>query len=246
MSGWTESNNQLRSKLIEHIESNIICFNETHLKNDQTISIEGYHFHSYNRQHIHINAPKGSGGVGIFVRNHPFDIFEITIGDKSYDGILGILLKSKHTDYEIVVYSVHLPPENSPWGRNATDFFSYLLVQVYLLSDKDAIIVCEDLNSRIGETSDIILDIVGILRRCVIDKSINQHGHSFIDFLVDSKMCILNGQFDSNNDNFTSVSLRGRSMVNFVCVPHDCFNSCENFKVISPVSIIDSHGLQTL
>ena len=180
------------------------------------------------------------------MRNDLFDKFEINIVDKSYDGILGILLKSKHTDYEIVVYSVYFPPENSPWGRNATDFDSHLLDQVYLLSDKDAIIACGDLNSRIGETSDIISDIDGIPRRNVFDKSINQHGHSFIDFLADSKMCILNGRFDSDNDNFTSVSTRGRSVVNFVCVPHDCFNSCEKFEVISPVSIIDANGLQHL
>ena len=62
MSGWTESNNQLRSKLIEHIDSEIICINETHLKNEQTITLEGYRFYAHNRQHIHINAPKGSGG----------------------------------------------------------------------------------------------------------------------------------------------------------------------------------------
>lgn len=116
MSGWTESNNQLRSKLIEHIDSEIICINKTHLKNEQPINLEGYRFYAHNRQHIHINAPKGFGGVGIFVRNCLFETFEINILDRSYDGILGILLKSKHTEYEIVVYSVYLPPENSLCG----------------------------------------------------------------------------------------------------------------------------------
>lgn len=94
--------------------------------------------------------------------------------------------------------------------------------------------------------SDIISDIDGISRRTAVDKNVNQHGHTLIDFLIDSKMCVLNGRFDNNTDNFTSVSTRGRSVVDFVCVPHDCFNSCENFDVISPASIIGDHNLQSL
>ena len=70
--------------------------------------------------------------------------------DKSFDGILGILLTSKQTGYKIVIYSVYLPPENSPLGRNVVDFFSHLLGQIYLLSDNDAILVCGDLNFRLG------------------------------------------------------------------------------------------------
>lgn len=81
--------------------------------------------------------------------------------------------------------------------------------------------------------SDIISDIDGIPRRTAVDRNVNQHGHTLIDFLIDSKVCVLNGRFDSNTDNSTSVSIRGRSVVDFVCVPHDCFNSCENFEVIS-------------
>ena len=94
--------------------------------------------------------------------------------------------------------------------------------------------------------SDIISDIDGIPRRTAVDKNVNQHGHTLIDFLIDSKVCVLNGRFDNNTDNSTSMSIRGRSVVDFVCVPHDCFNSCANFEVISPASIIDDHNLQSL
>lgn len=81
------------------------------------------------------------------------------------------------------------------WGRNAADFYSHLLGHMYLSVEKDAIIMCMGTCSKIGELSDIITDIDGIPRRLVIDKNINQHGHTFIDFLIDSKMCILNGRF---------------------------------------------------
>ena len=76
---------------------------------------------------IHVNAPKGSGGVGIFVRNALFETFDISVIDRSYDGILGLALSNKVTSYKIAVFAAYLPPENSPWGRNATDFYSHLL-----------------------------------------------------------------------------------------------------------------------
>ena len=236
----------MRTKLIDHVDAQIICIHETHLKNNQTIAFDGYKFYSHNRQLTHINAPKGSGGVGILVHNYIYEDYEISVIDKSFEGILGILLTSKQTDYKIVIYSVYLPPENSPWGRNAMEFYSHLLGQIYLLSDNDAIFVCGDVNSRIGGLSDVINDIDGIPPRFSLDKMVNQHGHTFVDFLLDAKMCVLNGRFSHSSDNFTSISSRGRAVVDYILVPHDCFNSCENFEVISPTSIINQHNLQYL
>jgi hypothetical protein len=228
------------------MKSDIICVNETHLKATQTNALEGYRFSSHNRMLTHVNAPKGSGGVGIFVKNCLFDDFRVDVIDKSYDGILGLSFTAKSTNYKIIVYSVYLPPENSPWGRNATDFYAHLLGQIYLLSDCEAIFVCGDNNSRIGELQDIISDIDGIpLRKC-IDKSVNQHGQTFVDFLIDSKMCVLNGRFNEDRNTFTSGSVRGKSVADYVCVPRDCFNACNNFEVISPASILDKHNLKSL
>ena len=181
----------MRTKLIDHIDAQIICINETHLKNNQTINFDGYKFYAHNRQITHINAPKGSGGVGIFVRNSIYEEYEISIVDKSFDGILGILLTSKQTDYKIVIFSVYLPPENSPWGRNATDFFSHLLGQIYLLSDNDAIFVCGDLNSPLGGLSDVINDIDGIPPRSCLDKTFIPTWPYFCRFLIGCKnVCI--------------------------------------------------------
>ncbi len=39
-----------------------------------------------------------------------------------------------------------------------------------------------------------------------IDDVIHGHGEAMIDFLKDSKMCILNGRLSPENDNFTYSS----------------------------------------
>ena len=180
--------------LLKHVDSDIICINETNLKTTQVIELEGYQYNGHNRTSINVNAPKGSGGVGIFVRHILFDTFDVSVIDKSHDGILGIALSKKITSYKIAVFTTYLPPENSPWGRNARDFYSHLLGQMYLSSDIK-VILAGDLNSRIGNMSDTISDMDNIPKRNCLDTAVNSHGHIFLEFLNDSKMCVINGRF---------------------------------------------------
>ena len=92
-----------------------------------------------------------------------------------------------------------------------------------------------------------MLNVIDNIRpRNSIDHIVNQHGLTFIDFLCDSKICILNGRFDSDFDNFTCVSHRGRSVVDYVCVPHDCTDKCEKFEVIPVSDIVIKNQLQSL
>ena len=177
-----------------------------------------YTWYGFNRIEIHRNAPKPSGGVGIFVHSRICENFDIHIIDKSYDGILGIQFVHKTSEYVLVVYSCYLPPENSTRGRDAQGFYSHLLAQIYMNCDSDSIFIAADFNSRIGSLSDIINDIDTIPKRTIIDKSVNQHGHELLDFLNESKCCVLNGRFDSKNDNFTSISRKGKAVVDYMTV----------------------------
>lgn len=53
----------------------------------------------------------------------------------------------------------------------------------------------------------------------------------------------LNGRFNINEDNYTSVSLRGKAVVDYICVPHDILEQCNDFKVITSRSIIENGNL---
>ena len=216
--------------------------NETHLKSTQVIELEGYQFYGHNSMSIYVNAPKGSGGVGIFVRNTLFEIFDISVINRSNDGILGLALSNKVTPYKIAVFAAYLPPENSPWRRNATDFYSHLLGQIYLLSDVDTVVLAGDLNSRIGNMSDTISDMDNIPKRNCLDTAVNSHGHIFLEFLNDSKMYVLNGRFRESDNSFTSVSSKGKSIVDYICVPHDNFPEFQSFQVTSPSSLVAKYN----
>ncbi|VDI60035.1 Hypothetical predicted protein [Mytilus galloprovincialis] len=145
-------------------------------------------------------------------------------------------------DSNFLVFACYLPPENSSRGRDAPSFFAHLLAQIYLNDDCDAILLTGDFNLRIGSLPDTLNDIDCVPMRNTIDKSINQHGHEFIDFLNESKFCVLNGRFQ-DCDNFTSISKRGKSVVDYICVPHDVFDKCKKFEVLTAESIVNNNSL---
>jgi hypothetical protein len=66
--------------------------------------------------------------------------------------------------------------------------------------------------------------------REVIDATENHYGNLLVNFLVDNNVCMLNGRV-GNNDNFTCVSKKGRSVVDYVLIPHGNLPSVSDFKV---------------
>ncbi len=88
VNGWTELNSHIRITALKHLNPDIICLGQTHLKNDKMITICNYVPYDHKRQHIHVNAPKGLGGVYVSVKNSIYNDYKITELDKCYEGIL--------------------------------------------------------------------------------------------------------------------------------------------------------------
>lgn len=199
-----------------------------------------------NRSNVHVKAPKGSGGVGLFIKKHLCKNYKVDIIDNSFDGILGVKFTNKFSDYVFVVFSCYLPPESSPWGRDASSFFSHLLTQIYIQYDTDSIFICGDFNARISNIPDFDKDLDTIPPRLTIDNVHNQHGSSFLEFLNDCKFCVLNGRFGNKSNDYTFQSTRGHSVVDYICVPHDVYNQCSNFQIISCSDIVENAGLVSM
>ncbi len=71
---------------------------------------------------------------------------------------------------------------------------SYLLSLIYTTSEFDAVFAVGNVNSIIGSKQDFVQHIDNISPRLVKGNTSNKHGEEFIDFLLDIKMCILNGK----------------------------------------------------
>lgn len=60
---------------------------------------------------------------GVLVRNKLFDIYEITVKDKSVEGILALQLKNRFSGYCFVIFTCYLPPEVSTTSVGSHSFF---------------------------------------------------------------------------------------------------------------------------
>ena len=90
---------------------------------------------------------------------------------------------------------------------------------------------------------DCITDLDVLPDRQILDTQKNGHGKSFIEFLKDSKLCIVNGRVNPECDNYTFLSSRGKSVVDHFCVPHECLKFCVDFQILIMSDVIDTSCL---
>ena len=102
---------------------------------------------------------------------------------------------------------------------------------MYLYSDSSKLFICGDFNSRIGDMQDYDGQIDTIPKHQSLDSAKNKFVEYLIDFLKDTKCCVLNGRGDSSKDNITFLSPIGRSVVDYAVTPHSELNSFSNFTV---------------
>ena len=219
----------LRSLIICHLNYDIFCLCETHLKDNQSIKVENYRAYVHNRSNVHTRAKKGSGGVAILVKNGIMDVYDVTVMDREVDGILGLLFSRKQGSGSFIIFSCYLPPQESPWS-DATIFYSHLMYKMqefYFISD---VFICGDLNFRVGTYKDFIESVDTIKPRVVIDHEKNTYGKLLLKFLKDTNLCMLNGRLTPTQDDYTFVSTRGLSVVDYVLVPHHSVNNCHYFS----------------
>ena len=116
---------------------------------------------------------------------------------------------------------------------DTSSFYGHLISQLYLNSYADNVFVAGDFNARIGGRLDFI-ERMDLLNKChVLDKTINWYCDSFLEFIKDVKMCILNGRVTPEFDNFTCFNRNGCSIVDYIITDYDSLNKCKKCKVFS-------------
>ena len=149
--------------------------------------------------------------------------------DKTLDGILWIELKMKNDhDIKLLLCVCYLPPEGSSRGNIAQEFYDTLLSQIYMYYDDSPMLLCGDYNARIGSKIDWNNHEL-VTSRTPLDTTCNRFGDIFLEFLRDSNTCVLRGRH--TDDNYTCVSSRGRSVVDYIVVPKAQLNYTSDFRV---------------
>ena len=119
----------------------------------------------------------------------------------------------------------------------------HIIQQIYEYQNKGLLFICGDFNSRCGDNDDFISGIDSIKPRN--DFNTNLYGDHLIQFLIDCNMCILNGRNYTVND-FTSVSVKGCSVVDYCLVSHEHLHHFTDFNVIRTIDLINKIGVRNI
>ncbi|CAC5404135.1 unnamed protein product [Mytilus coruscus] len=168
---------------------------------------------------------------------------KVSQAKSSVEDILWIKLSHKYDDSNNICFCVcYLQPEGSSRLNDGEKFYNDLLQQVYCYQNEGFVYIGGDVNSRCGSEQDYIQGVDDINDREIIDVINNKYGDLLIDFLTSCNLCMLNGRADGNND-FTCVSKRGRSVVDYVVTPHEQLNICTSCDVYLMSDLIVDTGL---
>ena len=118
VNGWTESNSDLRILIIKGCNCDILCS-----KRNDKIFVENFTWFGHNRLSLHVNARKGSGGVGFLLHNSVLIQYNVDCINRTIEGVLIISLCHKQAETKIVLLGCYLPPEHSTRGRMSHDVF---------------------------------------------------------------------------------------------------------------------------
>jgi hypothetical protein len=215
---------------------------ETFLKNQDALLLQGYKWFGNNRCHIHVNARRGSGGVGMFVKQSFLNRYRVTVLDDSTEDILWVKFADGKSE-DMCVCVCYLPPSNSTRTNDAEQFFTTLLDQVSVFQNEGLMYICGDFNARCGDEIDYVEGVDQVCPREVVDHVTNKYVDLFTEFMIDCNICMCNGRINGKND-YTHVSHRGKSVVDYVLVPHEQLMYVSKFDVHLVSDIAEALSLQ--
>ena len=109
------------------------------------INIENYMWFGHNREKLHKNTKRGSGGFGFFVRKELNNYYDIESTDKTIEGILWVCVKTKDIQSAVHVcfyaYVCYLPPQESSRMVDQANFLDTLLGQIHMYG-RNALFLC--------------------------------------------------------------------------------------------------------
>ena len=180
--------------------------------------------------------------MGVLIHNRINKYFNCELLHAEYEGIMWVKFTARcDGSTPLLLCACYLPPETSTRRRDAAEFLDTLLGQVYEYQNHGLVFIGGDFNGRCGDLSEYIEGVDDIPDREVIDSVDNSQGNSLVDFMISANLCMLNGRHGTNN--FTCISHKGRSAVDYCFVPYEQLGFYNNFQVITMTDAVEQYSL---
>ncbi len=236
---------------------NIVCINETWLKND--VTIKGFREYYSHRTDRHFKARKDSGGLCIFVKDEINHCIERL--PSASDDILWLKVNKSRSklDYDIFICCAYISPEKSSYTKRQTkNILDFIDIDVNRYKKKGKVILCGDLNSRTSTSPDFDYssksdtciplpnsfnnDLETLLPpRSNKDIVVNNFGKWLLDTCISNDLMIVNGRFPGDKlGNYTCVKTNGSSVVDYNVISKDLCQMVNTFKVL-PLTEYSDH-----
>ncbi len=90
---------------------------ETHLSNDEICCLPGYYWEGFNRKFKHKNSRITHCGIGMFFKQSMYNTYNISVVDRTFDGIMCLKFNNKNTDFSMLINCLLPAPGELTMGQ---------------------------------------------------------------------------------------------------------------------------------
>ena len=140
------------AQVISYYRPDVLALAETWLKGDKVINVQGHKCFGQNRKQLNKKARRGSGGVGVLIRDDILNEYTVEVIDSEVEDVMSVKMCSTQDEGEELLLAVcYIRPESSSSGRSAEEKLQLLSEQVEKFGPMGPVIICGEFNARCGD-----------------------------------------------------------------------------------------------
>ena len=121
----------MQAEMIGYYKPDVLELAQTWFKGDEVINMQGYKCFGHNTKQLNKKARRGSGGVGVLIRDDILYRYTVEVIDSDVEVVMWVkMCSTQNEEAGLLIAVCYIPPEASSSGRNAKEKMQLLSEQV--------------------------------------------------------------------------------------------------------------------
>ena len=150
----------------------------------------------------------------------------VEIVDVTLEDVMWVKFQHQKSGCVFFVAVCYIPPVGSSRDVDVAERFLLLEEQIQRFQAEGQVVICGDFNARCGGLRDVDDERED---RCIVDMVKNEQGEMLVECMRSTGLCFVSGR--KGADEFTCISSKGRSVVDYCLVPFDELANIDDFMV---------------